>query len=71
MEFPGEEIFGFIWLFSGSVDIWGLPWDREQDGESQGLEETKAALRWGRAARDGVWSPSTVRLRQRQKWKRG
>ena len=51
---------------------WGLSWDREQNGEAQGLGETNADVK-GEVGLpgDGAWSPSMVRLRQRQKWKRG
>lgn len=40
------------------LGTWGLPWDRKQNGEAQGLAETKAELRWGEGlSGDGAWSP--------------
>lgn len=71
MEFPDGKIFKFIWLLWDPLGMWGLLWDREQDGETQGLGESKAELRCGRVARGwGLTSPRGG-LGQRQKEKSG
>ena len=72
MEFPGEEIIQVYLASLRLLVMRGLSWDREQNGEALGLGETNTDVK-GEAGLpgDGAWSPSMVRLRQRQKRKRG